>query len=98
METLAQSIEKLGGAKLYAEELEELCDAHAQLKASITRAYNVLHESLGQWRSYEIMLKEASHLVSTSKQEAKNASTGNRTRASRVAGENSTTEPSMLDT
>ena len=37
-----------------------------------------------------------SSLVHVNKKKIKNALTGNRTRASRVAGENSTTEPSVL--
>lgn len=53
-----QATEKAGGSREFAEDLEIVKQSHTDLLNSIGNSQSNLHESLGQWRSYEMSLKE----------------------------------------
>ncbi|XP_067943129.1 nesprin-1-like [Watersipora subatra] len=58
MDTQVQAIERCGGSSDFARDLELVKQSHAYLLSSVGQSQANLRESLGQWRSYEMSLKE----------------------------------------
>jgi len=53
-----QAIERAGGSPQFSDDLDIVKESHADLLSSVGKSQSNLHESLGQWRSYEMSLKE----------------------------------------
>lgn len=59
-----QAIEGVGGSTRYGFDLETVKQSHSDLLASIEKGQKNLHESLGEWRSYEMSLRDVESQLS----------------------------------